>query len=313
MKKHQGIAKELEKNLILEKRPDQVNISYSQFSYYEECPYKWYLTYAKKMRLFNASIHSIFGTSIHEAIQKYVNIIFESSAKQADEYDIVEFFETRLKEEYIKERESNGGTHFSDKEEMNSFYQDGVNILGEIKKKRKEMVSSRYHELLGIEIPLYTPIKTDTDVFVFNAYIDLVYRDKRDNTVYIEDIKTSTKGWSKYEKTNDIKLSQLLFYKHFFAKQFSIDIDTITPRYRIVKRKLWENLEYPQSRIQVFEPANGKIKVNAALQKLNVFIDNCYDSSGNVIEKEYDKKPSPNNCKFCPFRDRPDLCDKNLP
>jgi hypothetical protein len=270
------------------------------------------MTYAKGNFLFNSSIHTIFGTAIHEAIQEYIRILFESSVKNADEFNIAEFFENKLKEEYVKERKANDGMHFSTPEEMNEFYEDGILILEYVKKKRKEIISNRSHELLGIEIPLNTLIKENNDVFLFNGYLDLVYRDKRDGTVYIEDIKTSTRGWSKYEKSDEIKQSQLLLYKNFFSKQFNFDIDNIVPRYRILKRKLWENTEYPQSRIQLHEPANGKNKINNALQRLNVFIDTCYDSTGTPLEKEYIKKPSSSNCRFCPFNNRPDLCDKKM-
>lgn len=312
MKEFLGLSKEIKDKVRTEKREDQKNISFSQFSVYESCPYRWYLTYAKGNYLFSASINTVFGTAIHEAIQQYLKILFEDSAKEANRSDMLGLFERKLKEEYSKEVENNGGIHFSSKKEMIEFYEDGVQILEYFRKKRQLYFSNRDQELLGMEIPLSVEIKDDSDVFLFNGYIDLVYRDKQDGKIYIEDLKTSTKGWSKYEKSDETKQSQLLLYKKFFAKQYGFDVADIIPRFRILKRKLWENVEFPQSRIQVHEPANGTAKMNGAIQRLNVFINECFDSSGVAKEKEHVKKPSANNCRFCPFSDRPDLCDKKL-
>jgi len=310
MKEFLGISEEIKNKIREGKRSDQKNISFSQFSVYESCPYRWYLTYAKGNYLFSASINTVFGTAIHEALQEYLRILFEVSAKEADRSDILGLFETSFKREYLKEVENNGGVHFSNKIEMMEFYEDGIQILEQFRKKRQQFFSNRKQELLGMEIPLLVEIKEDTDTFLFNGFIDLIYRDKEDGTIYIEDIKTSTKGWSKYEKSDETKLSQLLLYKNFFSKQYGFDKKDIIPQFRILKRKLWENAEFPQSRIQTHEPANGTAKVNNAVQRLNVFINECFNIDGTPKEKEYPKKPSTNNCRFCPFKDRPDLCNK---
>lgn len=312
MKDAVGISERIAHKIRTEKRDDQKNISFSQFSVYETCPYRWYLTYAKGHYLFSASINTVFGTAIHEAIQQYLTLLFNVSVKASEEFNMIELFEKRFKEEYIKEVQNNGGQHFSNKEEMSEFYEDGVEILTYLKKRRKVLFSHNDYELLGMEIPLSVEIKDNTDTFLFNGYIDMVIRDKREGTVYIEDFKTSTKGWSKYEKGDDTKQSQILLYKHFFGKQFNVLPENIIPKYRILKRKLWENADFPQHRVQIHEPANGKNKVHQAVQRLNNFIDECFYQDGVAKDKYYLKKPTGNNCRFCPFKDRPDLCDKKV-
>jgi hypothetical protein len=161
-----------------------------------------------------------------------------------------------------------------------------------------------------MEIPLLTKLKEDSDVFLFQGYVDFIYRDKTEGIVYIEDFKTSTKGWRDYEKKDEIKQAQILLYKNYFSKQFGIEPDKIVPRFRILKRKLYENADFPQSRIQVHEPANGKNKVHQAVQKLTNFINECFNQDGTPKEQVYLKKSSGNNCRFCPFKDREDICDK---
>ena len=310
MKEAIGISEELLKNIKTEKGEGQKTISFSQYSVYESCPYRWYQTYAKGNYLFSASINTVFGTAIHEAIQTYLTLLFNDSVKAADQFDVLGLFEKRFKEEYIKEVENNGGAHFSSKEEMAEFYQDGVEIINYFRKKRLAYFSTRDYELLGMEIPLLTKLKEDSDVFLFQGYVDFIYRDKTEGIVYIEDFKTSTKGWRDYEKKDEIKQAQILLYKNYFSKQFGIEPDKIVPRFRILKRKIYENVDFPQSRIQVHEPANGKNKVHQAVQKLTNFINECFNQDGTPKEQVYLKKSTGNNCRFCPFKDREDICDK---
>jgi len=310
MKEAIGLSESLKAKLRGEKREDQKNISFSQYSVYESCPHRWYQTYAKGHKMFTGSINTVFGTAIHEAIQEYLRIMYQVTIKAADEYDIVGKFEQTFKSEYLKEKLSNNGNHFSTKEEMEEFFQDGVEILTAFKKKRADHFSNKNQELLGIEVPVNVEIGDDNDTFLFNGYVDFIYKDLRDGTIYIEDFKTSTKGWSKYEKGDDIKQSQVLFYKKYFSKQFGVDIKNIVPRYRILRRKLWENSDFPQSRIQMHEPANGTAKINAAMQRMAIFISNAFNPDGSYKEKQFDKNPSPSNCRFCPFKDDDALCNK---
>jgi len=306
------LAESIKSKLAPEKREDQKNISFTQFSVYETCKYRWYLTYAKGNYLFNASIHTVFGTAIHEAIQTYLKIAFLESVQEANDFDILELFERRFKEEYKKEKEANNGMHFSTKEEMSEFYGDGVEILKDFKKKNTSFFSKSDYELLGVEIPLSVPIRDDSDSFLFQGYIDLVLKHRYDDTIVIEDFKTSSRGWTKKEKGDETKQSKLLLYKKYFGKQFGVDPERIVPRFRILKRKLWEEADFPQSRIQAHEPANGKIKMNAAAQRLSVFINECFEPNGKPKDKIHPKQPSPQNCKYCPFKDLPEFCDKKL-
>lgn len=312
MKEALQISDWIKHKIRTEKREDQKNISFSQFSVYESCPYRWYLQYAKGNYLFSGSINTVFGTAIHEAVQQYLTLLFNVSVKASEEFDMIGLFERRFKEEYVKEVGNNNGIHFSNKEEMAEFYQDGVEILNFIKKKRKILFDHNDYELLGMEIPLSVEIKDNTDTFLFNGFIDMAYRDKREGIVYIEDFKTSGKGWRDYEKKDEIKQSQLLLYKKFFGKQFGVDPENIIPKFRILKRKLWENADFPQSRVQIHEPANGKNKVHQAVQRLENFINECFNPDGTAKDKDYIKRASKNTCRFCPFKDRPDLCDQKV-
>ena len=56
--------------------PDERKISYSQFSMYSQCPKHWELAYAKNLRTYSQSIHTIFGTAMHETLQHYLTVMF---------------------------------------------------------------------------------------------------------------------------------------------------------------------------------------------------------------------------------------------
>ena len=40
------------------------------------------------------------------------------------------------------------------------------------------------------------------------------------------------------------------------------------------------------------------------------FENDCFDENGMLIEKDYFKNVSTKNCKYCEFKDKPDLCDR---
>ena len=82
------------------------------------------------------------------------------------------------------------------------------------------------------------------------------------------------------------KTNQLLLYKQFFSKERDIPIDKIDIEYLILKRKLYENMDYPQKRIQVFSPS-GKPSINKVITRLQEFMEECYDEDGNIIDNDY--------------------------
>ena len=141
--------------------------------------------------------------------------------------------------------------------------------------------------------------------------LDLVFYDEDLQKVSIWDIKTSTKGWTKWDKENKIKTAQMVLYKRYFAEQYNIPVESIDCKYFIVKRKIPKNPKYPAmaSRIQTFEPSSGKTTMNRVTRQLHEFIDDCFEND-MYKQKEYTKLPSDKNCRWCPFKDKPEYCDK---
>ena len=81
--------------------------------------------------------------------------------------------------------------------------------------------------------------------------------------------------------------------------------------YFIVKRKLWENVDFPQKRVQIFSPASGNVSINRVVKSFNKFISEAFDEEGNQVVKKYDATPSKASCRWCEFYNT-QYCDKGV-
>tara|TARA_R110002051_G_scaffold226328_1_gene289034 strand:+ start:324 stop:1256 length:933 start_codon:yes stop_codon:yes gene_type:complete len=289
--------------------PDERRISYSQFAMYSTCPKHWELAYVKNLRTFSQSIHTIFGTAFHETLQNYLTVMFEQSVKSANEIDINKYLADQMYSGY-KEAVDKMDGHFSTERELNEFYSDGVAILDWFKKRRGQYFSAKNEELIGIEVPIYHPVNETNDKVMMLGYLDIVVRDKRDGKITIIDIKTSTMGWNKYQKSDKTKTSQLVLYKKYFAEQYGFDVEKIDIKYMIVKRKLIEGAMFPQKRITDFMPASGKPTRNKLAKSIESFVDLNFKEDGSFMTKDHVAVAGKNNknCKWCEFKDQPTLC-----
>lgn len=277
----------------------QKNISHSQFSLYKQCPQSWALRYRDGYKMDEQSIHFIFGTALHETLQHYLDVMYNFSIVKADEIDLNEHFKTGLMKEYQSAYKKNNNLHFSSADELREFYEDGISILDFFKKKRGSYFNKRGWYLVGCEVPItLTPNKRYPNV-IYQGYLDVVLYNENTKSFKIIDIKTSTRGWNDKTKKDESKQFQLILYKKFFAEQFNIPIDKISIEFFIVKRKIWEQGDYPVSRIQTYVPASGKVKLNKVDKELNEFIEAAFTKEG------YSNKEHPytinDNCKYCTF------------
>ncbi len=284
------------------------NVSYSQYNLWSQCPYRWKLLYIDGLREFTDSIHTMFGTSMHEVLQFYLHIMYTKSIKEADSIDVEDLLRQRMQHHYERIMKENGGEVFCTENDMVEFFQDGCDILDWFKRRRAQYFSKKGYELVGIETELNYKMKGNV---VFKGYIDLVVHDTIRDKYIVYDIKTSTKGWNKYQKKDKNKTDQLLLYKQFYSLQMKVPIDKIEVEFFIVKRKLWENVDFPQKRVQKIIPASGKPSINRVLLNLNKFLEECFDEKGEHRQNTiYRKEPSQKHCRYCEFKSKPKLCDR---
>lgn len=311
LRKLPSVIENIQKHIPKERIEGEKTVSFSQIQMYNECPKKWELQYKKKLYKSAPSINMTFGTAIHETIQFYLNSFYNNSIVKTDEINLEDYFQERFTENYKKEYENNNKIHFSSEEEMHEFYDDGIKILEYIKKKKGEYFSKRHWYLVGCEIPLILEANKDWKNIIYKGYIDIVLYHEPTNKFIIIDIKTSTRGWSKNEQKDEIKQAQLLLYKQLFNRQFNIPLENIEIEFFILRRKLWEKSKWPQKRIQTFTPLHGETKINNAYSLFLRFLDECFTKEGEYKERDFSPKPS-SKCKWCPFNNNEELCDKKV-
>ena len=280
-------------------------ISYSQYNQWVTCPYKWKLNYVDKLSVWTDSIHTLFGTSMHEVLQTYLTVMYNDTIKTADALPLKKMLLHRMKTNYTQIMEKNGGEVFCEQSDMEEFYNHGLLILEWFKKKRNMYFSKKGYELVGIEVPVDYDLP---DKIKFIGYIDVIIYDTVRDRYKIIDIKTSTMGWNKWQKADKTKTDQLLLYKHFYGAQHDIPVDKIDVEYFIVKRKLYEKVDFPQRRVQTFQPASGKPSINKLMNNLNQFLNESFVDGEYNLEHNYIKQPSKKNCRYCEFN-QTEHCD----
>ena len=273
-------------------------ISYSQLSMFSECPHKWKLNYIDKLRVSEPSIHLLFGTAMHEVIQKYLDVMYQYTVKRADMLNLKRTLQEKMVEQFNIDKE-NYGKEPCTKDELKEFFQDGCDILDFFKKHRGDYFSKKGYELIGCEVPVEMGLQKN---LTWVGYLDIVMKDTIHDRIKIYDIKTSTMGWNKWMKADDNKTQQLLLYKQFYSKQYNHPIDKIDVEYFIVKRKLYENAKFPQKRVQKFIPASGTVSMNKVAKKLTKFIDEAFNEDGTHTKNDLPPTPSKKACKWCEFK-----------
>lgn len=303
-------------------------VSYSQFSMWNSCPWKWKLAYIDKIKEDKPSIHLAFGTAMHYTIQMYLTSLYTVGPKEADHLDLLLILRETLAKEYNKQKKHYEKYSLKDisdeavraemleqtfeeylpKKDMIEFYYDGEKIIKWFLKNRREFFNSVDEELVGIEIPITEELKPGLH---FIAYIDVLVRNKKTGKLRIIDLKTSTKGWNSYKKNDSNTTDQLVLYKNFYASKMNVDIKKIDVEFIILKRKLYEDIPYKQKRVLKFVPAAGKPTINKTMGRFNSFLESCFDEKGKKkLDGFYPKIATDSNCRFCPFAGRPDLCDR---
>lgn len=269
-------------------------VSFSQYSTFLKCKHKWYLDYVKNLRIKDDSISTTFGTAIHHAFQTYLDVLYKQGVAEADALNVYQLFLDKFAEEYKKVKKQNP-------EEYTDFCYDGQDIIDAFCKSanRIKYFPTKEYELVGIEIPLETPIKNNVE---FVGFIDLVLKEKDKEYYRIIDFKTSSNGWNSSMKEDESKYSQLHLYKAVYSKKLGVPLSNIEVEFFIVKRKLYENASFPQNRIQVFKPASGPVKIKESINSFIEFLDHGFNADGTFNENNtYPKNPgnAKKNCKYC--------------
>lgn len=278
-------------------------VSYSQYGMYSTCQQQYKLKYVDKLGESSANIHTIFGSAMHETIQHFLDVMYNVTKKQALTLNLEGMLYDKLVEHFTNEKDKMEGRFPCTKEELDEFFEDGKLILEYFTKKLDKLYSKSGFELVAIEQMLNAEVKPGVN---FVGFIDVLLKDKTTQEYIIIDLKTSTRGWNKYQKNDKVKTSQMLLYKKFYSEKYDIPLDKIKVEYQILKRKLWEAADFPVPRISKFVPANGKPSVNRAWEGFLGFVNNVFGENGEIIQTDFPTNKG-KHCDWCEFKER-NLC-----
>jgi hypothetical protein len=282
-------------------------VSFSQFSTWSSCPQQYKLRYIDRLGESSANIHTIFGTAMHETIQHFLSVMYGESKKKAEEIDTSKLLLEWMRKEYINETAKLSSGTICTQLELEEFYGDGRRIIEWFKKKLDKFYTKTGFELVGIEIPIKADVKQGVTLV---GFIDIVMKDLATDEIIIIDLKTSTRGWNKYQKSDKLKNAQIIIYKKYYSELFNVPLDKIKVEYQIMRRKMPDDAPFPVPYVSKHIPASGKPTVNKVYGEFMQFVDTVFDDEGVYRDVPFPKNPGERkkNCKFCEFNTR-GLCD----
>jgi hypothetical protein len=284
------------------------NVSFSQYTLWAGCPTAWKLKYVDGHRLDDGSIHTVFGTAMHEVIQEWLDTLYNKSENVARSVDLDDSLKTKfyaLFKESIKVDADGVKTFMCDRPTLEEFYHQGTQILSYVQANHKKIFPTQNVTLVGIEFPIEVEVRPGVQ---YVGFVDIITKNEKSGLFTLYDLKTSRAGWTQYQKSDKTKVSQLLLYKKFVADHFGVGLENIKVEYVILKRIISENSPYPIPRVSSFEPPHGKPSVSRAWGDFEKFLDDCFDTTGEYKTDTIQHKASKSACKYCAFRERKDLC-----
>ena len=276
-------------------------ISYSQFSLWKSCKHRWELAYAKRLRSKVPTVHTVFGTAMHNTLQSYMVEIFKNGEPPLD--IVVSLFENMhvvFTEELNKHKQL-----FSSPEELTEIYNDGVNIVKFIHDRWLTYYNFNDIESVDIELPIDIVPNANKPSLKFVAYLDVVKKYKN-HRVVIQDYKTSKDGWNRFQINDESKIAQLILYRYFYSILYNTPIENIDVEFFILKRK-----PSTPSLVTILPIPNDALYTEMIVKEFNEFIDQGFNEDGSCnTMKVFDATSgkNDNNCMFCEFKDQHDLC-----
>ena len=291
-----------EKKQVKEKKFNKY-VSYSQYSMYYKCPRSWKLAYVDNLRKKESNIHLVFGTSMHEVIQDYLEMMYNQPHLDVDSIDWKSKLLQTMTTLADDERNLIDGNRCMTTKEFNEFIEDGNQILDHLfsDEIRHKFFSKSRYSLSGIETSIDLEVRNNVG---YIGFLDIVLFDKANQRYKIIDLKTSTRGWNKWQKADESKTHQLLLYKVFYAKEFNVPLEKIDVEFIILKRKHDIDDPFCGERIQRFIPPNGTMSSKEAWTSFNTFLNESFTKGGEYdMDNPFPKTPGKNkkNCRWCEF------------
>lgn len=256
--------------------------SYSKINTYENCGWRYKLTYEDKHFVDGSSIAADFGTLVHfveetiakDIIQndnepvfmidmdKYINLFIEGWVEGDKKILGIKSIKEKYPEDFYKCDKS--GMDYNGK--ANQYLNKGIYFLQDF------LNANRHLTVIDTE----KSFEVTYEGITFHGFIDRVFRNTLTGELIIEDIKT----WPTIEKHDLVTPLQFVIY-----------VLAATELYQIPKEKIQCFYSLPLAVNRYAAGTRGF--VNRGLKKLNKLLT-------EIDEKDFVPNPSP-LCAFCPF------------
>jgi CRISPR/Cas system-associated exonuclease Cas4 (RecB family) len=252
------------------------HVSYSEVSEWARCSWKHKLKHIDKITLDEPSPYLVFGASLHEACE---------SLLQNRTYD-AEKLKAQLTAEWIKYKDHKNFLQWPLIKAIN----EASSILDEIL-PFMDATFPNWKLFETAEIKIYEPIASNPEFF-FKGFIDFVISvpNASGTTFWILDWKTSSRGWFKDKKSDQILLSQIVLYRHHFTAMQNTDELEAKCGFIVLNRS-----GKPGKKCELVKVAAGPVTVLRALK----MVENAVTS----IKRGIAVKNKGDNCKYCEFKE----------
>jgi hypothetical protein len=258
---------------------NELKVSFSQFSQYKTCGWRYYIEKIAKVGIDDKSIFLYFGASFHFTVQKILNNKSISIDQLKKDFKIT-FFKLMKDDNFV----------CSD-DDFNLFCQQFYDIIENIP---FETIFEEYN-VIATELDFYQDI---INKISFHGIIDFILQNKKTGRYIIGDWKTATKPWRDFKIKDEIFVSQLQFYKYFWCKKNNINFDEVDIEYWVVCREGKEKfIKVP------IENNNQQMKFNVGDLKYSLQLIHFEHKFPKI------KLRSSFKCRFCPYKDKKEYCD----
>jgi len=240
---------------------DKNYISFSEYSLYRSCLYKWYVSYVLRESS-QENEFLVFGKALHATLETIVK-------KSPNRMLYTRIFEDKLKEN------SNGIL-------LNSYFgkgmtRDATELISKLNYFDRfadwRPLVDKDNNVVSLEEELFEPVtEVNGTKLYFKGLVDYSAKHLKEDKYIVLDWKTGLKPWDLNKKLGHLKFEdyshkldsgysllsleeledlqtkiffgQTVLYKHFYSLKHNIDIDKIKIRYCVLTRQPVEVVEY---------------------------------------------------------------------
>lgn len=257
--------------------------SYTKLSTYDSCPFKFYLKYRKKIQIYSDSCASLYGSLVHNILEK--EALYIKNKMQIDYDKLRNYF---LNGDNNSSQKKNSGKIYSvsDIKKMfpNEWFDTDTKSGKSYEEKAMEFAESGIYdfpnymnehpelEIIGSEVQFSFKYKN----YMFSGFIDLLMRNIESGKYIIWDIKTKDHEFASTELTTPL---QFVIYCMAIRERYGEDVDI--------------SCEYSLPVLGIRQDAGTKGFEKRGIKKIDKLLS-------QIEEEDFEANPTP-LCYWCEF------------